>query len=1826
MRVRGDEWFHWYETQDGRPVALDAVTGFWVYLLPGAPGAPQLSMQRVGVGAPPAPAWRPSPSQAQIANHPVWSSYASQPTRAKVVVSRGTAYLPIVFADFSDVTHTVSSSTISNKLFATGAGVRSMATFYSEVSYGKFTVVPGPSGVQDWVSVAHTAAFYAPNPSPSPPNKANLGGPAAQFVYDAIQAAIAAGYNFAPYDQSGSGKVPVVSVVHAGRGEEAGGGPNAIWSHRGSLSNDGLQPILAPGGVLIDDYILEPEILAINGVTGPSTVGVFCHEYGHALGLPDLYDTTYASAGVGAWSVMGGGTWNYGAGGRPGDCPAHFDAWSKAKLGWITPVDYTLDYKGVQFPASAVAPFAARLWKDGLSASEYFLVENRYWTNFDSALPASGLLIWHIDDTKGVNNDNSDNTHTWYPISAGGAPPSTNSGNYHVALMQADNLWQLSITNAGTNFAVQARQNVGDAGDPFPGSTGNRVFGTNTAPNSSAYNKGLNPGINTYVTVSNISDPGPVMTADIYTRSPNSGPLADWVNIGGVVPPIDGAQFSELDAQNPVVISASPGASGAPLNQVQLYISRASDGLWWDFAAQQWDTNVLSSNYDVQSSQQDGMTLAFVTGLPSGADLSDGDHTFIVRVIDASAIPTEIRMTMTAAHVPRVSLSLANNSIVNTLTNTFTAFATEDTGLGIQRVDLAIYWDGGASEGGPPTRWYWSGTAWSTTPTWLGTDYPAHPSEVTEFYPIGPDARDLLREKQYTIAARAVDGFGDAVTNAITVFYDPGTPPTIYWQYPSSGNWFDEANWTPQRVPLPTDSVAINAPGDYTVTVNGDATAASLRFGRVVGVDSQHLAIPPWASFTLSGADTNRIYANGTLDLAGTLTANTVQFSTGSTWNWTNGTITGQYGVPAGAVLNLSGDSTKALVSAAVTSAGPATWSGAGNLWFGGDTGSTLINNGTFTVLNDSQVFLSQYGASVFVNNGTFVKAGGTSSITNSSFVLDNGGVAFNNNGTLSVQTGVLTLGGGGAGTNGTYLVAPASRIEWAANGFLLNGDTTFGGAGTCLVNGATVTLGGGANTLNSGSSFGVGSGVLAGRGAFAGSGAFDWTGGTIGATISLPATVSFNISGDSTKALVSASVTSAGPATWSGAGNLWFGGDTGSTLINNGTFTVLNDSQVFLSQYGASVFVNNGTFVKAGGTSSITNSSFVLDNGGVAFNNNGTLSVQTGILTFGGGGAGTNGIFAAASGARAEFVSGGFLLGGSNVFSGTGLTRVNGATVVLGGGASTLDAGGTLEVASGVLAGSSAFLGSGTFNWTGGTISATLSLPANVSFNLNGDRVKSLDSAVVTSAGPATWNGAGDLWFGGTNGSTLVNNGTFTVLNDSQVFLSQYGASVFVNDGTFVKAGGTSSITNTSFLPDNGGVAFNNNGTFNVQSGVVTFGGGGSGSNGTFAAASGARAEFVTGSFFLNGNTVFSGAGATRLNGAMVSLGGGLTALSGNFEVAAGTLAGSGTFTGAGAFNWTGGSISASLDLPATLALNLSGASDKTLSNGTISSAGPVVWSGAGNLAFAYGGIWNNKGSFTAWTDAHAVVTGYGTNMFVNNGTFTKAGGANTSFLADNNGVPFSNNGTVDLRSGVLVLAGGYTFSPTSKLKLVVEAPGKGTQLTVSGAAALAGTLIVSMASGFSPTNGTSFILVNYDSTGSQFSAQQLPALPQELVWQVDYDTKALELSVAQGPAALAPGVSGTATNQTFQFDIVGPPADAAVVHATVDISSTNLQAWLPIFTNSPFNGSATFSEVMPRIPPRFRGYRVEFRGVASDVVPGVLLIRRDPVTVLPRPHPASP
>ncbi|MDC5696057.1 immune inhibitor A [Intrasporangium calvum] len=241
-------------------------------------------------------------------------------------------------------------------LFDDSRGANSMRNFYLEQSSGRYTV---HGDVTDWVEVPGEAATYdddIDNPA---------GGNAVwYFLKDSVNgwydAQIAAGKTPAEinaelsafdvwdrYDYNGNGNfdepdgyIDTFQSVHAGEGNEAGGGilgDAAIWSHSwyafyGDIGVTGPD-FNKLGGIRIGDsdvwvgkYTIQPE----NG-----GVGVFTHEYGHDLGLPDLYDTSGGENGTGFWTLMSSGSWLNDGTVDIGSKASHMGAWEKFQLGWL---------------------------------------------------------------------------------------------------------------------------------------------------------------------------------------------------------------------------------------------------------------------------------------------------------------------------------------------------------------------------------------------------------------------------------------------------------------------------------------------------------------------------------------------------------------------------------------------------------------------------------------------------------------------------------------------------------------------------------------------------------------------------------------------------------------------------------------------------------------------------------------------------------------------------------------------------------------------------------------------------------------------------------------------------------------------------------------------------------------------------------------------------------------------------------------------------------------------------------------------------------------------------------------------------------------------------------------------------------------------------------------------------------------------------------------------------------------------------------------------------------------------------------------------------
>jgi M6 family metalloprotease-like protein len=305
----------------------------------------------------------------------------------------------VLLVEFTDVTHDPSRTpaAIDASLNGEGSGAKTLRAYYKEVSFGALTVSATVATV--WRPSAETMSWYGAD---SGTGIDDQNGDVLVLAAEAVKL-FDPSINFRDFDADADGEVDHLLVVHAGQGQEVDpSNTDLIWSHHWRIDDDpfvpGPQPLVADN-TRIHRYSMVSEF---------SPVGVVAHEFGHDLDLPDLYDTDDSSDGAGLWDLMAGGSWN---GASAGDSPAHLSAWSLIELGWATPTEVTTALINAPIPAVETSGRVYRLRAASLSGTESFLVENRQPVGFDAALPGSGLLIWHVDQSRRDTTQNDDDAH-----------------------------------------------------------------------------------------------------------------------------------------------------------------------------------------------------------------------------------------------------------------------------------------------------------------------------------------------------------------------------------------------------------------------------------------------------------------------------------------------------------------------------------------------------------------------------------------------------------------------------------------------------------------------------------------------------------------------------------------------------------------------------------------------------------------------------------------------------------------------------------------------------------------------------------------------------------------------------------------------------------------------------------------------------------------------------------------------------------------------------------------------------------------------------------------------------------------------------------------------------------------------------------------------------------------------------------------------------------------------------------------------------------------------------------------------------------------------
>jgi immune inhibitor A len=374
-----------------------------------------------------------------------------------------------------------SPARFDSMLYSTGVYINqpyrqgSLNDFYLENSYGNYHVIGGVASNRWFISSHSYSQYYDGD------YMLTTGYQLAQQNVQQVDQYV----NFHDFDLNNDGHIDALFMVHAGADGADDGNINHCWSHAIPSFN-----YTTNDGVIIDGVTNVPEFAMVTPAyeTTMCCIAVMCHEMGHLVGLPDLYDGTRNSWGVGYWGLMGYGAW--GAGGNTPWSPSHMEAWSKVRAGFVTPVVITRDTYNLKIVDVETHPVIYKVWRNGLNRDTCFYLENRQQKGFDTPLPSAGLLIWHIDPRM--------------------------SGWHNIVDLEEDSTFHLDHGNGIRPNPHFYHQELGDTSDVLPGIWNRTVFDNYSIPNSKDNRN--NP---TNVGVRNIRANGDTIICDI-TFSPQA--------------------------------------------------------------------------------------------------------------------------------------------------------------------------------------------------------------------------------------------------------------------------------------------------------------------------------------------------------------------------------------------------------------------------------------------------------------------------------------------------------------------------------------------------------------------------------------------------------------------------------------------------------------------------------------------------------------------------------------------------------------------------------------------------------------------------------------------------------------------------------------------------------------------------------------------------------------------------------------------------------------------------------------------------------------------------------------------------------------------------------------------------------------------------------------------------------------------------------------------------------------------------------------------------------------------------------------------------------
>ena len=423
-----------------------------------------------------------------------------------VLQSDGIEYVLALKIDFVDMPGRREGAAFDKYLFAT-EGV-SLKTYYRENSYGQMDIQPGPMGQvipagNTWIRAKKPMTYYGEG------NR--ILGRYRELVREACDA-VDASVDFSKYDRDGDGVVDHVLLIHSGNDQAS----------TGVIDYDILSLLISAVNAVHDGVRVDTAaVVAEEPDFEHPHLGIYFHEFFHDFGAPDIYGFNFIDSRDHKWGLMsqfgpyqGPEAFGLGNGLNPSHIMGYlkwdFDARPQnGRLGWIQPVQITQNQK-IDVPSFELAPGTNKLFKIDIhslaapvrgEATEFFLIENRNKTSgatFDTYLPESGILIWHIDETRP------------YPLGTFDASQQVwledPTDPEHLGFYQENNFESIDV------------QRITD-GAAYSADDGQTAFTPGTLPNSNANN-----GSVTGISITNIGAEGftiPILVSFGDTYEPN---------------------------------------------------------------------------------------------------------------------------------------------------------------------------------------------------------------------------------------------------------------------------------------------------------------------------------------------------------------------------------------------------------------------------------------------------------------------------------------------------------------------------------------------------------------------------------------------------------------------------------------------------------------------------------------------------------------------------------------------------------------------------------------------------------------------------------------------------------------------------------------------------------------------------------------------------------------------------------------------------------------------------------------------------------------------------------------------------------------------------------------------------------------------------------------------------------------------------------------------------------------------------------------------------------------------------------------------------------